>query len=105
MKSNTALTRSTCVVVLHPKTAKDPDRAVIHANRDRKLVFTERVAQQVSCTLVESQIISRIVELKLCNLEGIEVLRWISWPICTCASFHFDRRDQQILRHTLLLLD
>ena len=72
VEADAALAGTAGIVVLHAETLEDLDRPVVHPDRDRKVIFSQRVSQQVSGCLIQVQFLGNIIELLLCHFESVE---------------------------------
>jgi len=71
MKPDAALGGPARVVVLHAEAVEDLHRAIVHAHRDKKLIFPQRLPQQLPHAVFQFQQAGHVVELLLGHLKQI----------------------------------
>jgi hypothetical protein len=69
VKPDATLAWSTRIIMLDAETAKNLHHSVIHAYGDSKLKLTQRIAQEISCSRIKTQVFCYFVELGLRDLE------------------------------------
>jgi hypothetical protein len=72
VKSNSAFAGTTRIIVLDTKSTKYFDCPVIHSDRYIELIFPHWIAEQITCTAVQTKEISRPVKLGLSHGERIK---------------------------------
>ena len=77
VKADTTLGRATSIVVLHPVSLEDPDRAVIHLHRNGEMKLALRPPEELADPLVELQLVGHGIKLPLRHLERVELFRHI----------------------------
>jgi hypothetical protein len=69
VEPDAALARSACIVVLYAETAENLHHPVVHAHRDGKLKFAQRVPQEIFGGGIKPQVFGHFVELGLRDLK------------------------------------